>query len=75
MSGPYRKPTLDTLTHVTKDVTARAAQLRSRLTGQALTRITGGVAVGAALVASIAATSTITDNSAPRSGASLAVAA
>ncbi|MGH3391072.1 MAG: CHAP domain-containing protein, partial [Actinomadura sp.] len=42
---------------------------------QALTRITGGVAVGAALVASIAATSTITDNSAPRSGASLAVAA
>jgi surface antigen len=43
------------------------------LTRQTLTRITGGIAVGAALVTSIAATATITDTTTPRTGADPAI--
>ena len=46
-----------------------------KLTRQTLTRITGGVAIGAALVASIAATATIEGNTHPRSSTALAAAA
>ncbi|MGH3392062.1 MAG: CHAP domain-containing protein [Actinomadura sp.] len=78
MSGPHRKPpTLATLVHLTEDVKARIAlhvgQARSTFAGKNLTRVTGGVAVGAALVATVAATASVAD--APRSGRSLVAAA
>jgi surface antigen len=55
-------------------VPGTTTSLTSKLTRQTLTRITGGIAVGAALVATIAATATITDTT-PRTGTSLAAAA
>jgi surface antigen len=72
VSGTHSKPTL---TRIAEDVTSCAAHLRGKLTRQAMTRMTGGVAVGGALVAMIAATVSVSDGGTPRSGPSLAVAA
>jgi surface antigen len=75
MSGLHRKPSLDTLAHLAKDVTARAAHLPGKLTRQTLTRVTGGVAVGAALIAGVAATASVSENGVSRSGPGLAAVA
>jgi CHAP domain-containing protein len=85
MTGPHRHPTVETLTHHAKNAKARAAahatQLRSKLNGtlngtlngRTLTRLTGGMAVSAALVTGIAATTTVSDHSAPHTDPNTAV--
>jgi CHAP domain-containing protein len=79
VSGTPRKPTRQASTFLTETVTPHAARLcgglADKLNRQTLTRVTGGVAVGAALAATVAATAGVSDNGVPRSGPSLAAAA
>lgn len=75
MSGTHSKPARQALTRITAKVVPHAADLRERMTRQTLTRVAGGVAVGAALVATVAATATVSDTGVPRSGPNLAAAA
>lgn len=60
---------------IAEKVTPHAARLREKITRQALTRVAGGTACCAALVATIAATASVSDNGVPRSGPNLAAAA